>query len=50
MPFVGNMQGGHAWVVKMLVEAGATPDKATPRKITPLALAAEVSALRGIVI
>ena len=47
VPLDGYMQGGHAWVVKKLIEAGAPPDKPIPRKITPLALAAEVSALLG---
>ena len=38
----GVMQGGHAEVVQVLLEQGATPDKPTSDGYTPLALAAEV--------
>ena len=46
----GVMQGGHAEVVQVLLEQGATPDKHTSDGYTPLALAAEVTAMRGIVL
>ena len=46
------MQSGHAEVVRVLLEARAAADvdKPTSDGYTPLARAAKVSALRGIVI
>lgn len=43
------MQRGHAEVVKILLKQGADSNKPTHAGCTPLALAAEVSALHGIV-
>ena len=41
----GDMQRGHAEVVKLLLDGGADADKSIYDSYTPLALAAEVNAL-----
>ena len=48
-PVSDVIQGGHAEVVKVLLEATANVDKPTPHGYTPLALAARVSPSGGIV-